>query len=100
MRMTVIAVALVALIAAPAAALDWPDLTPDAGLLAHTGAGDTIDGAAWNVATVGGHRLWADLLDPRGTWGIGASADVTPGGAACFGGGYRDGWLIYYGVHF
>lgn len=75
-------------------------LAPDAALLAHTGGGETIDGASWSVATVRGHRLWADLIDPRGTWGVGLSGDLAPGGAACLGAGYRDGLLVYYGLHF
>ena len=100
MRLTLIALAALALIAAPAAAFDWAALAPDTALLAHTGAGETIDGAAWQLGTVAGHRAWADLIDPRGDWGLGLSADLSPGGAACIGAGYRDGLLVYYGLHF
>lgn len=97
-----IALALALLAAAPAAAqgLTFGDLEPDAALLAQTGAGETIDGAAWSVATVYGHRAWVDLIDVREDWGIGASADLSPGGAACAGVGYRGGVIVYYGLHF
>ena len=95
-----IALAALALIAAPAGAFDWEALAPDAALVAHTGAGETVDGAAWQVGAVAGHRAWADLIDPRGTWGLGLSADLSPGGAACAGVGWRSGLLVYYGLHF
>jgi hypothetical protein len=88
------------IIALPADAQTLDLLAPDAALVAQSGAGETIDGASWSVATVHGHRLWADLIDPRGTWGLGASADLSPGGAACVGGGWREGFVVYYGLHF
>lgn len=93
---------LAVLLALPADAqgLTLGSLEPDAALLAHTGAGETIDGASWSVVSVEGYRGWLDVIDPRDNWGVGISADLSPGGAVCIGGGYREGFLVYYGLHF
>lgn len=102
MNRLLIALALLALIAAPALAQDLTldALQPDAALLAQSGSGATIDGASWHVVTVEGYRGWFDLIDPRDNWGVGISADLSPGGAACVGAGYREGPVFYYGLHF
>jgi hypothetical protein len=86
--------------APPAPAQDLATLEPDAALIAHglNGAG-SLTGAGWRVAEVYGHRLWVDVLEPTETWGLGVSADLSPGRAACLGCGYWRGWLGYVGVH-
>lgn len=96
----VVAILLCACWIADAQGLTLGSLEPDAALLAHTGAGETIDGASWSVVSVEGYRGWLDVIDPRDNWGVGISADLSPGGAACIGGGYREGFVVYYGLHF
>jgi hypothetical protein len=100
--MIVVVLALALLMAAPAPAqnLTLDALQPDAALLAQSGSGATVDGASWQVVSVEGCRGWLDIIDPRDNWGVGISADLSPGGAACVGGGWREGFVFYYGIHF
>jgi len=88
------------LAASAAPGQDLAALEPDAALIAHglNGAG-SLAGAGWRVAEVYGRRFWIDVLEPTETWGLGASADLSPGRAACLGCGYHRGWLGYVGVH-
>ena len=60
----------------------------------------TLECASWHVADALSRRVWFDLLDPLTAPGIGGSIDLTPGGAACVGGGYRGARFFgYVGIH-
>jgi len=98
MRTIIVLAAL--LLAAPLAADDLGALLdPDAALIAQEWGGAQLTAVSWQVAEAGGHRLWADLLQPMSRWGVGLSIDLVPGRAVCFGGGYQRKPLVYVGGH-
>jgi len=98
--MTLTLLLLLLLVARPVAPDDLAAaLDPDAALIAEQWGGGPLTGLSWHTATVERHRCWVDLLQPTGHWGLGASADVAPGKAACAGGGYAEGWVVYFGAH-
>jgi len=112
MKRLIVALALAALLAAPACAADsfLDALAPDALLLAKAVdgsiTGEIIKGASWEIARdplptiLAGRDLWSDLLSPTDVMGVGLSLDLVPDKAACIGGGYRDHALFaYIGAH-
>jgi len=96
-------IAVLLLLATVAFAGDFDFLVPDAaGLMLPMDGGieaTQIETASWNVAEVFDRRAWLDLFEPVTDFGVGASVDITPGGAASVGVGYRDRLFAYAGVH-
>ena len=96
-------VAIIVLSPQNADASEWDLLVPDAaGLMMPMDGGieaTQIECASWNVARLLERRCWLDLFEPVTNFGAGASIDIVPDKPACVGGGKRDVWFAYAGIH-
>ncbi len=105
MTRVIIALAALLLLAAPVGADFWSDLwtdlDPDAVIVTEPlGSADALSGVSKQLGSIKGHRLWLDLYQPLEKWGLGGSADIVPGRAASFSGGYARGeWFLGISLH-
>lgn len=107
MRKMTIVIAMLALMAVPAAAQEWTEmLAPDAAFYAVTIDGQSVglEGISYVLAApavVQERRVWLDVLRPATRPGLGISLDVVPAAALAIGGGYQAdyGGVVYLGAH-